>query len=241
LHELFVRWLDGDEAIRMGDLAELTRGNGVQTVAGIDERARSGSLVSPGRPVKVLRGFPLATMEALKARVRARCAVRLQADRTSSAGRALFCSPGKAKPVVAEQSCGQIRARDLEVAAGDLRSSSFVQYFDAVGRIAKLAPSVAELKSSGAGPRLRALLSNVSTTMPVKIQIQTIFDSVVAAVQRERHAKRVAADMIGQSGMACIANPASAASHTSAGKADVVNAAVVSHSSADSAHRRRLL
>jgi hypothetical protein len=60
---------------------------------------------------------------------------------------------------------------------------------------------------------MRALLQSESTPLPVKIQIQAIFDSVVEAMQRERQSKRVAADMIG----------GSAASNSSAGKSDVAN------------------
>ena len=36
--------------------------------------------------------------------------------------------------------------------------------------------------------------------MPAKIQIQAFFDSLIASARRDRHAKRVAADMLGSFG-----------------------------------------
>ena len=78
-------------------------------------------------------------------------------------------------------------------------------YFQAIGCIAQLAPSASQLKSSGVGRRLRFLADNESTPMPAKLQIQAIFDSVVASMRRERHAKRVAADMLGHSAFSRVA------------------------------------
>jgi hypothetical protein len=40
--------------------------------------------------------------------------------------------------------------------------------------------------------------------MQARLQIRSIFDSAVASMQRERQAKRVAADMLGQSAMSRI-------------------------------------
>jgi hypothetical protein len=76
-------------------------------------------------------------------------------------------------------------------------SDVFPVYHAAIGRIASMAPTAKLLSSSGAGKRLRYLLSHPETPQPSKLLIQAMFNSVVALVRRERHAKRVAADMLG--------------------------------------------
>jgi hypothetical protein len=75
-------------------------------------------------------------------------------------------------------------------------STDFIVYHAAIGRNSQLAPSAILLISSGAGRRLRFLASQASTPQPAKLQIQALFDSVVASVRRDRNAKRVAADML---------------------------------------------
>jgi len=65
-HELFVRWILADPLIRLGDLQDLTRGHGVQTIAGVDERLRSGIVASGGRPVQVPSNSSYDTMESVK-------------------------------------------------------------------------------------------------------------------------------------------------------------------------------
>jgi hypothetical protein len=80
-HELFVRWLRHDPAICLGDLKELTRGHGVQTFGGVDDRLRSGIVGARGRPAQVPSCSSLHTMEWLKNRARARSQARQQGSR----------------------------------------------------------------------------------------------------------------------------------------------------------------
>jgi hypothetical protein len=86
---------------------------------------------------------------------------------------------------------------DFNAAVSDLMSDDFPVYHAAIGRIASMAPAARLPSSSGAGKRLRYLLSHLDTPQPSKLQIQALFASVVASVRRERQAKRVAADMLG--------------------------------------------
>jgi hypothetical protein len=137
---------------------------------------------------------------------------KVQSARTSVAGRALFGSPGKASCRASEEAASAQCSSDLEIAVKDLLSDNFVVDFPAIGRISQLAPSASLLKSSGAGRRLRCLAELATTPMPAKVQIRAIFDSLVASVRRERHAKRVAADMLGNSGFSVVAGDSVSAS-----------------------------
>jgi hypothetical protein len=75
-------------------------------------------------------------------------------------------------------------------------SDEFPAYHAAPGRLSSMAPTAKWLASSGAGKRLRALLSHPQTPQPSKLLIKAIQQSVVAEVQRGRRAKGVAADML---------------------------------------------
>ena len=75
-------------------------------------------------------------------------------------------------------------------------SDDFILYHAALGRLSSMAPTAKWLASSGAGKRLKALVSPPQTPRPSKMLIQAIHQSVVSEVQRGRRAKGVAADML---------------------------------------------
>ena len=101
--------------------------------------------------MQVPRGSAYATMAWLKNRARARSLARQQGSRISSAGLALFCSPGKAPSGASEEAPAVVQSSDFATAVEDIMSNDFIVYFPAIGRIAQLAPSAAELKSSRGG------------------------------------------------------------------------------------------
>jgi len=114
----------------------------------------------------------------------------------SSGGRALFRSPGKSSACDLESSSPRLQAPELPAVLPDLMSDNFSLYHAALIRVSTLSPTSKWLASSGAGKRLKALVSHPQTPQPSKMLIQAIHQSVVADVQRGRRAKGVAADML---------------------------------------------
>jgi len=195
-HELFVRWILADPLIRLGDLQDLTRGHGVQTIAGVDSRLRSGIVASGGRPVQVPSNSAYDTMESLKQRALARALSARKRSRLSSGGRALFCSPGKSSACDPQPSPTRPQASDLSSVLLDLMSDCFSSYHGALIRLSSMGPTAKWLSSSGAGTRLKALVSHPQTPLPSKLLIQAIHQSVVADVRRGRRAKDVAGQLL---------------------------------------------
>ena len=195
-HELFVRWIHADPLIRLGDLQHLTRGHGVQTIAGVDSRLRSGIVDSGGRPVQVPSSSAYDTMESLKQRAYRKAQSARKRSRLSFGGRALFCSPGKSSACEPELSPSRLQFSDLSSVLPDLMSDCWSLYHGALTRLSSMGPTAKWLRSSGAGTRLAALLTHPQTPQPSKLLIQAIHQSVVAEVRRVRRSKDVAAHLL---------------------------------------------
>ena len=192
VHELLVRWLEGDAQISLGDLQALTRGRGVQTMAAVDQAARARALghaygQTAGRPAAMLTAAAWVTLDEIKRRAISRSEARRQAAGLSEATRVMFRSPAaKAKKVAVPQS-GQARPDEISRLAKKVSEPEFMAYFDGLKGLAKLQLTADELKESGAVHIMRVLRSARQTPLPAQLLISKIFDG---AVQQANAAKR---------------------------------------------------
>ena len=64
-HEVYVRWIDGDQSVRAADLAEFTRGQGLRQERDVNAHMRRGHPLV-GRPAEIPPVAAWSTMQAIE-------------------------------------------------------------------------------------------------------------------------------------------------------------------------------
>ena len=208
-HSLFVRWLENDREIVLGDLRDMTRGSGPKTFCAINaverSRARGG-----GEPVVLPAKSAYQTMDAIAAKARARYEARIKAQGTSKHARALFASPAKRaaaqmqkeesqkdeKKEHQEEELEDSRKDQLRALAVELREPEFRSDFHALQKLSNMASPVwiQELVDSKAGFVLRRLKEDEDTPPPAITLINSVFKTAKTHLETTRANQRRARD-----------------------------------------------
>lgn len=167
-HELYVRWLLGDDAMTMVPLAELTKKIAPKAAAAKQKAAVPQARRGPGRQPGLPAAAALLTMQALAARLQERAAAKSQKEERV---KNLFASPER--PRVQQDSAAE-RESKMAGLAEALRSPDFKVHFHAMSQVSAMAVTLAEAQGSGIGKAVHALKKRADLPAPAAALAQKL-------------------------------------------------------------------
>lgn len=193
-HQLRNRWLEGDTAVDMTDLIQFTLGSGSQDPVYLSKQHRDRVKQDSHKTVALVTGNALNTMKSLREDATKRfIAIKGKKDAKNLVSMSLFFdTPIEPEPDATQTeqvASAAKRVQLLTTYKTMLDSATFPIQFEALSKIRKMCPTVAEAREARIGKRIRKIFEDPQVQRPARQMASALLHSFNLEVANSPAAK----------------------------------------------------